>query len=506
MSRFSVCFTSVFTAILACALLAACSGGGTDPGSGGGNGGGGSGPPGGGTPPVLRALTVLVTAPDATPLPGAEVMLYNQSQTALVASAETGSDGKARFAAVPEGLSIAAVHGLGHHGPARHTIVEGIDYEARLRVHSQMTVAMLPAQVIAGSVSADRTQLDLRLTVVASPSMPLRPASYGGLDASPYVRLGDCWVWTDASIPTPRCNFPDPAGTSVVTFSYDARGVAAWPGPHAPFSATLLLDQGQRASTYDPHELRWIAARHFAERIRAGAGSSHAGVSAIAGFAGVATDPAWMPLLLPAPAWQGADPAAAYDDDPLLRQATLDNLRAQAGGASPVLDALAAVPSLLAAHAPPGRRTLVAMLGGGDDTAAGEAERQAKLQQVAGSLAAAAIDTVIISSRLADPSPARDELAELAAAISAPLIVAGAPENWVDEWTHRDGLHPAMSLAAEIVSGTPLPTLDVVFRLRRPASDPFVAGSLLRGTLHVESEICPVGCAELPLPFAVRIP
>lgn len=450
------------------------------------------------TPQPLRALEVQVTGPGGIPLAGAEVRVstsrYSPGLTRISDAA-----GMARFDAVSPTFVISASHSFGYHFADAAVIPDNAPYQARLAHHKQTTVALLPARVISGSVSADRRQLDLAFTLVASASQPLAPASYATTSAMPYIALGNCWLWLEHAQEIPACRFAAPEATTVVSYAYDPTGAPAWPDATSPFSATLLLDQAQRAADYDPHGLRWLAARHFRQQLAGGA-------SSITGLAGNSTTPAWAPLILPPPAWNETPSPAAFAADPVLQQSALENLRTTGGGTSPVLEALAMVRQLLVAHAPAGRKSLVAVLGGGDESTMTQMQRQAVLDQLGQEFAAGALTTVIVASRLAEDSPARQQLAEIATALQAPLVIAGKPANWLEEYADSDGLYQALELAAEIVSGAPLPTLNVIFRLRRDTGAPFESGTMLRGTVNVESELCPMGCAELPLPFAARIP
>jgi hypothetical protein len=471
--------------------------------SGGAAGGGDSPPPpapgpAAAPPQALRALEVQVTGPGGIPLAGAQVSV-SVSHPSQSLTRTSDAEGRARFDAVTPTFGISVSHSFGYHHAGAAAIPGNAPYQARLEPHRQTTVALLPARVVDGSVSTDRRQLDLALTIVASAKLPLAPASYGASGATPYIALGNCWAWQDHAQDPPACRYPDPDGTTVVSYAYHPAGAPAWPGATGPFSATLLLDQAQRATGYDPHDLRWFAARHFRQQLTGG-------LSSITGFAGNSTSPMWAPLILPPPAWSEPPSPAAFAADPQLQQAALENLRMTGGGTSPVHEALARAAQLLAAHAPAGRKSLVAVLGGGDESAMTATQRQASLDQLRQQFTAAAVTTVLVTSRLAATSPVRQELAGIAAALEAPLVIAGKPADWLEGFADQDGLYQALGFAAEIVSGTPLPTLQVVFRLRRNAGAPFESGSMLHGTVNVESELCPMGCAELPLPFAARIP
>jgi hypothetical protein len=97
----------------------------------------------------------------------------------------------------------------------------------------------------------------------------------------------------------------------------------------------------------------------------------------------------------------------------------------------------------------------------------------------------------------------RSELAELAAALHAPVIYSGFPREWKD---HRDGLHFALGLASKMLSVSPLPTVSATFRVKSSEAGGFQHGVTLHGTVWIESGYCPNDCKELPLHFAVEVP
>jgi len=48
--------------------------------------------------------------------------------------------------------------------------------------------------------------------------------------------------------------------------------------------------------------------------------------------------------------------------------------------------------------------------------------------------------------------------------------------------------------------------VSAVFRVKANQPGAFPVGATLHGAVYVESDICPMGCWELPLEFAVEIP
>lgn len=100
-------------------------------------------------------------------------------------------------------------------------------------------------------------------------------------------------------------------------------------------------------------------------------------------------------------------------------------------------------------------------------------------------------------------------LADLAAALRAPAISLGVTTKPVSGFyaqTWMAGMYGALDLAADLLDASPLPSLSAVFRVRANQPDAFPAGATLRGAIFIESDICPMGCWEIPLEFAVEVP
>ncbi len=272
------------------------------------------------------------------------------------------------------------------------------------------------------------------------------------------------------------------------------------PPAQGPYSALLLLDQS-RVADYDPYDLRTLAAKRF---IRGARSTPQADLIAVAGFAGTGAGASSPPKLQQLPLWAPPNSATLFSADRFAQEAAVDVLRPLVGGGAPVFDALRAAMTLTAAQAPAtGRRAIVALLGGGDNSGLSESQRQAALASLRQQQADTGIQVVLVSSRLAEESAERQNLADLAAALRAPIIYAGYPKEWS---VRLDGLFSALDLAADLVAGSALPTMDAVFRMKSDQPGGFQTGSTVHDTIFVESEQCSVGCGELPFPFAAGIP
>jgi hypothetical protein len=177
------------------------------------------------------------------------------------------------------------------------------------------------------------------------------------------------------------------------------------------------------------------------------------------------------------------------------------------GGTAPVFESLQAAMHVSAERAPSGNRAIVAMLGGGEDRELSEAARRSALAALRQQRGATGIQSVLI---VGAPAWSVDRLAvaDLAAALRAPAISLGVSRNTQDfaarSWDA--GSFAAFDLAADLIGGLPLPTLSATFRVKAGSPTTFAAGTTLYGVVYVESEICPMGCWEIPLEFAVEIP
>jgi hypothetical protein len=486
---------SVVAVLLLAVGLAGCGGGGDTP------------SPSAPQPDAVAtgSLTVTVTDPEGEPLANAMVTVYDGQQTVVVGTAASDQDGMVTFNAVPSTALVTVIHSLGYCRievadvrQAGSTAVTAIVQPA-----SPVTVALHPVTVAAGSISADWTELELHVAIVASETARFVPSSYGSYAASqptPYLRLDDCIVWLDSLRTTPTCVYESSGRVAAADFSFDPVGTPAAPWARGPYSALLLLDQSRRVADYDPYDLRTLAAKHFIRRARS---STQPDLVAVAGFAGQGGDASWPPLLQQLPLWAPPHTATVFSADRFAQEAAVDTLRPLVGGTAPVFDALGAALTLTAAQAPAtGSRAIVALLGGGDDSGLSESQRQGALASLRQQQADADIEVVLIAGRLDGDSVERRNLAELAAALRAPIIYSGYPKDWRET---GDGLYAALDLAADLLAGSALPFVDAVFRMKSGQPGGFHSGPTLHGTLWIESDLCPMGCAELPLEFAVDI-
>jgi hypothetical protein len=136
-----------------------------------------------------------------------------------------------------------------------------------------------------------------------------------------------------------------------------------------------------------------------------------------------------------------------------------------------------------------------------------EAARRSALGALRQQRDTAGIQLVLIAGAPGSGPAERFAVADLAAVLRAPSISLGfrsSSKNSGQTWAA--GSFAAWDLAADLIRGLPLPTLSAAFRIKAKPPILFAAGATLYGVIYVETDSCPMGCAEFPLEFAVEIP
>ncbi|HEY7671865.1 MAG TPA: carboxypeptidase-like regulatory domain-containing protein [Gammaproteobacteria bacterium] len=477
-------------------------------------------------PPGTGTLTVSVADPEGRPLVDATVSVFNPAQAQVVGSTRTGTTGVATVGSVPATALVYVHHAFGESYRNGNVDVaqQGVTLlSVTLQPGRPMpTVALLPVSIPADSIGEDRSELALHIKVVASGSAPFVPAGYGDYSVASTPALGlalgardsagssySCLVWLDTRRTVPACGGPwgeSPYTVSVEEFSYDRAGTVpllASPGPAR--SAMLIMDQSARVSGLDPGVRRSFAARQFIARTLAPSNPKSLSVAGLAGDGGNASAPVSLPEQ---PLWLPLAPGTLFSTDRAVLDAAVAVLEPMVGGSAPVFDGLEAAFKLSATEAPPGSRAVVALIGGSDDRDMSESERRAALAALRRQRDDTGIQTVLIAAAPAIAYREHEALAELAAALRAPAVSLGVTEDsagfYGQAWAA--GSFAALDLAANLIDAVPLPTLSAVFRIRASTANAFPAGATLYGVAYVESDICPMGCWEIPLVFAAEIP
>jgi hypothetical protein len=450
-------------------------------------------------PPSLPpgTLIVEVLGEDGTPLPGVSITLNALPGDA--SSASTGLDGTASIETVPgprtlrlrtPGLDTHRLHvNIPSGGEAR--------YRVRMLPTARFAPAMLPARIQPGSLSADGTELTLELGLVANHSPGFdRPAFPG---AVPPMSFGYCKSVIDRDTHQPQCE--QLGDNQILALEYNEEGAPADIPPANV--AMLLVDHNGDTQDADTRGHRWRAARYFAREFTARSGG---GLLAVAAFSGgpEASVP-FSPLLLPPPVGNAGDPSALFTSGAAPLQDMLNPDHFTSNGNRDTPEAIAAALQLMAAHAPQGSRALVVITGPLESD-----PDDATLSRLAELRATAGAEVVLVSRPLEYWSVGRPRLAALASALQATTIVANLPLGSA-EFPIQDpdlGLVQAMELATAWLTGEPLPTLKVTYRVKSWSPELFRRGELLRSEVKFEAatDICPGFCDIVPVGFAARIP
>ena len=240
----------------------------------------------------------------------------------LIGSWRTGSNGTVSIGSVPAVVLVYVSHEFGV--PSRNDDVAVAQQGSTpLSVIMQAdrprpTVALLPVSIKPGSVSDDRSELTLEVTLVASAAAPFAPAGYGDYSPESTPALGlalgqwdkdaqrQCFVWLDRKRTEPSCGTPwggdSPYTVSVERFTYDKNGTVPQVGAQGPArSALLLMDHSRRVAEFDPGARRSFALRYFIKRaidraqpeslsLRGFAGTNNSTSSTLP------SQPLWLPL------------------------------------------------------------------------------------------------------------------------------------------------------------------------------------------------------------------
>ena len=495
-------------------ILSACGGGGANspavpPSS--------SGPPA----PTLGTGRLIVTVLNAQrrPLANAGVRLSRAGSGRFALTASTGT---VSFDSLPRDVGVTVNHPLGKSfGVSTVIVPQQGDTILEVVLETSLprpTVALMPVEIVAGSVSTDRRELALRVRIVASPKGGLTNGLEGrggmltyvglSLDVAHSLTQRDCHLIYDSrEVPSFACStWGDPVHAVIATeFSYRTE---SWAPPQADPTAApstlLLVDQSERMAQFSSAAARSFAARQLSDRLIRNSASPRD--LAIAGFAGVAGGASSTPVLPSLPVWLPRGAGAAFSGDAIVFESGIDALEPLTGGISPVFDALDAAVRIATDEAPASGGTVVAVISGDDQTGLAVSQRAAKLSALRQQHLDSGVQTLLITAAIPDEIAGSTAVAELAEALGAPLISTGLIDPRYDDTTPGHGLFAALDLAADLIAGTDMPTLSTTLRVRAPVAGAFVAGSTLHGALFLESDICPVGCQELALPFVVRIP
>jgi hypothetical protein len=345
-------------------------------------------------PPGTGSLSITVTDLDGVPLERARLSIFDALEGKLLQEQNTDPRGRVTFTDLPGKITGYIDHPLGSHQKLDLNVRQSGSTELSVVISPQpgRPVALFPAKVPLDSLSADRTELEVHMTLAGSRRIAypwdLGEAKVPDLEAplpgeilqwGPVMRFADCAfqpkAWQTRPGASPACyrktfdgeatKVDLPYAVTEVRYSYAPAGVPSPAPAQEGYSVFMLMDQGRRVLSSTPDDiplpyLRTFAATHF---IRDVLGTSQPNQVALAGFAGTGGNAESPPLLPEIPLWE-----TAFSMDRHVLEGAVNSLKSRFGGSAPVFTALQSALSRLAAQVPPNsRRAVVAFLGGGDD-------------------------------------------------------------------------------------------------------------------------------------------
>lgn len=446
-----------------------------------------------GNPPRLTKPdgrgTVVVTATDALGAPLAGAMVVIQTYwTDERKQALADSNGRAEIKdVIASALSVQVL------GPYSFGFAPSRNLAAGATL--AVTVAAMPtvedtggiarAWVPAGGVSGDGRTLEFSLEIVQVTTSGEYWAY--GTDA---VRVAGCTPDPDNDVPRFR---PDcVAGADGFDASYEGSAVSVRKvdaaGHATPGAAALLVDQSTNVVVSDPADARLFAAKYFL----ALAGESVRTV--LAAFS--SDDPAsgQFSLLPQKPVTVFPLESPRFTADGRSYFATVDQLGALEGGASPLFAAIDRTLDFAAADPHQGAKALVVVTNGRDDTCGTRSECRSVLDALVRKSKASGV--AIVAVGLQDAAGTADhEALGLLSQGTANGAAFWAPDPQQLTMVLGD-VHSFLARSKD--------TLEVAFRIQSPVAGAFASGRTVIG--QVSLQVCAWECIPTVIPFVVQVP
>src|SRR5262245_19618439 len=171
------------------------------------------------TPTGSGILTVSVVDTEGRPLDDAHVAIYDPARMQFLKSSRTGTNGLVTIDSLPAAVRVHVLHAYGalYQDPRVEVAQQGSTFLGVIVQpgRPRPTAALMPVSVPADAVSADRSELSLSVTVVASVLAPFNRVE-SSAKATPALGLtiGDsndprqCWVWLDSMRTFLTCGTP----------------------------------------------------------------------------------------------------------------------------------------------------------------------------------------------------------------------------------------------------------------------------------------------------------
>jgi hypothetical protein len=440
--------------------------------------------------------TVVVTVVDAlgAPVAGASVTVNSQTphgRAAEFAGAQGFADarGVASVEVAPGNVWAEAYdESIGYFGdtPREPGIVlppnGSVDITVTVHPSANPSLGIAPAAVSADAIADDGRSFEFTLKAIAI-------GAEDGWD----LTLADCVPDTnnDSPIHTPDCvggqsEFDAPYSAAQGGNALAVQRVTG--GAPTEFSAAVLLDQSSTFVANDAWDSRLSDTKYFLQYKRP---------TDRVVLAAFASDDAASGDLSPLP----QEPVTIFPlENPQFTTAgttyfsTIDDLDSLEGGASPLYASIDRMLDFTATDAPVnGRRAVVVLTGGHDDTCGSAVECEDALQNLIEKSRANAIPIFPIS--LMSGTKERQNLSRLAE-------FTGGAALWADSPQQVGILFGALN---GVLGGTAA-VQEMRFRLDSPITGAFQSGRTVFGIAQFDHCFLWGSCSSMAIPFAVRIP
>ncbi len=255
-----------------------------------------------------------------------------------------------------------------------------------------------------------------------------------------------------------------------------------------PGAAVLLIDQSTNVVVNDPADARLFAAKYF---LTLSAASDR---TALAAFS--SDDPASGQFSLlpqkPVTVFPVENPRFTADGRSYF--ATVDQLGALEGGASPLFAAIDRTLDFAAADPQPDAKALVVVTNGRDDTCGTRSECRGILDALVQKSKATGV--AIVTVGLGDAAGTADH--------EALGLLSQGTANGAAFWApNPKQLTMVLGDVHSFLAGSK-DILEVAFRIQSPVAGAFASGRTVIG--QVSLEVCPWECTYTVIPFVVRVP
>ncbi len=434
--------------------------------------------------------TVVVTATDllGAPLAAARIYIHTQwwdeSKEAL-----TDFNGRAEIKDVIAGTFSVRVLGTDSHGiSASRSLAAGATLAVAVTAMPtvEATGGITRAWVPAGGVSEDGRTLNFSLQIVQVTDPGAEYWAYGA-DA---VRVVACTPSPDNDLPRfrPDCiSAADGFDASYEGSAVSVKNVSAV-GHATPGAAALLVDQSTHGVVNDPADARLFAAKYFLTM--AGEGARRV----LAAFSSDDTASGQFSLLPQKPVTLFPLENPQFTADGPSYFATVDQLGALEGGASPVFAAIDRTLDFAAADPQPSAKAVVVVTNGRDDTCGTRSECRSVLDALIQKSKATGVALVTVGVGDAAGTADLEALGRLSQG------TGGGAAFWAPDPRQLTavlgGVHSFLAGSKD--------TLEVAFRIESPVAGAFASGRTVIG--QVSLEVCPMACSYTVIPFVVQVP